>query len=83
MRNTAGKDDELKQIREELAQLARDMRAAFQKTAPVFRVSLEQMRMAVQNVQVGLRAFGEELRKAMEKWANDEGDDGAKTGAKK
>lgn len=82
MRDSAGEED-LKQIREELTRLAKDMRAAFQKTAPLLKVSMEQMRMAAQNAKVSLQVFGDELRKAMENWANDEGDGDGKVGAKK
>ena len=82
MRDSAGKED-LKKIHAELTQLARDMRAAFQRTAPVFKTSLEQMRMAAQNARMGLKAFGEEMRKALENWAEEEGDGDGKVGAKK
>jgi hypothetical protein len=76
MHRPTGEDPELKQIKEELGRLAADIRAAFRKSAPVLKVSLEQMRFAAENAKRSLEVFGAEIKKALENWAEDGDDDG-------
>lgn len=62
-------EDELKHNREEMKRLGMAIHAAFEKAAPLLRVAGEQLKMAAQNLRVGMQAFGHELNEAMEKWS--------------
>ena len=84
MRHPAGEEDDgLKKLRAEASKMAEALRRAMENSQPVFKVAVQHMKMAADNLRRSLQVFGAELNKAMEKWSKDEGDDGIKTGAKK
>lgn len=83
MHHSAGEDDDMSKVREDLTKIGQAFRRAMENAQPVFKVAAQQMKMAADNLRRSLEMFGAELNKSMESWADGDDDDGAKTGASK